>query len=55
MYFLITSLKTGKKYKRKTLKKKYNSIQSGIIHKVYEIKKEVAIISNGEVFKTKGK
>lgn len=52
-YFLITSTQTGKKYKRKTLKKKYKKIESGTIQKVYEIKKHIGIISNGEVFKIK--
>lgn len=52
-YFLISSLETGKKYKRKKLKSKYKNIKNGKIQKVYEIKRNVGIISDGIVYKDK--
>ena len=52
-YFLISSLDTGRKYKRKKLKSKYKNIKNGKIQKVYEIKRNVGIISDGIVYKNK--
>lgn len=52
-YFLITSTETGKMYKRKKLKEKYENIKNGQIQKVYQIKRNVGYISNGKVYRTK--
>lgn len=51
-YFLITSLETGKQYKRKKLKESYKNIKTARIQKVYEIKREVGYINEGKTCKT---
>lgn len=52
-YFLITSIETGKQYKRRKLKTKYKNIENAQIKKVYEIKRNIGYISNHKVYKTK--
>lgn len=52
-YFLITSIETGKQYKRRKLKTEYKNIENAQIKKVYEIKRNIGYISNYKVYKTK--
>lgn len=52
-YYLITSTETGKTYKRKKLKEKYENIKNGQIQKIYTIKRNIGFISNNIVYKTK--
>jgi hypothetical protein len=54
-YFLITSLDTGKQYKKQKLKGVYKNIKTGRIQRVYEIKRDVGYINNGNVYKTNKK
>ena len=51
--YLIISNETGKEYRRKTLKQRYDNIKSGHIYKVYEYRKHVGYIANNTVYKTK--
>lgn len=50
--YLIISNETGKEYRRKTLKQRYDNIKSGQIYRVYEIRRNVGYINNNTVYKT---
>lgn len=50
--YLIISNETGKEYRRKVLKKRYDNIKSGQIYRVYEIRRNVGYIHNNTVYKT---
>lgn len=50
--YLIISNETGKEYRRKVLKQRYDNIKSGQIYRVYEIRRNVGYINNNTVYKT---
>lgn len=50
--YLIISNETGKEYRRKALKQRYDNIKSGQIYRVYEIRRNVGYINNNTVYKT---
>jgi hypothetical protein len=50
--YLIISNETGKEYRRKALKQRYDNIKTGQIYRVYEIRRNVGYISNNTVYKT---
>ena len=50
--YLIISNETGKEYRRKVLKQRYDNIKSGQIYRVYEIRRSVGYINNNTVYKT---
>ena len=52
VYFLIKSTETGKTYRRKKLKEKYENIKSAQIIKVYPVKRNIGYILDNTVYRT---